>query len=284
MNRISFILSVSLCFVGVGAGADGVRFFEGRGVVRELRLDRKEVVIKHEAIPNYMDSMVMAFNVKDGRLLKGVAVGDTVSFTLRVTDKEDRVEALKVLAHSTSPADDALAVKEIGVGTVLDFKGIKLLDQAGRPFLLEKTRGRPVALTFFFTRCASPQMCPLLAANFARVQQLLTAETSAVPTPLLVSVSIDPTNDQPDVIGHYAKAHGANPAFWRLATGELAQIARLALLCGVDFWDEKGTLTHTIRTLVIGPGGTVVRVFRDNSWSPKEMGRSLMRAYVENAP
>ena len=278
MTQTSLILAIVMWFAGAIKAAETERFFQGRGVVRELRLDRKEVVIKHEAIPNYMDAMVMAFSVKDEGLLKGVAVGDTVSFTLRVTDKEDRVEVLKVLARGAASAAPLPKLQPVRVGTVLDFKGIKLLDQDGKPFLLEHTRGRPLALTFFFTRCAAPKMCPLLAANFAGVQQLLAAETSTAPAPLLVSVSIDPLNDKPDVLNRYAKAHGADPAFWRLATGELFQIDRLALLCGVDFWDEKGTLTHTTRTLVIGPSGDVFRVFRDNSWSPREMAKALRLA------
>jgi protein SCO1 len=278
MTQGRFIFAVMLLLSGAVNAADGVRFFQGRGVVRELRLERKEVVIKHEAIPNYLNAMVMAFPVKDAGLFEGVAVGDTVSFKLRVTDKEDRVEALKVIAQGVPSPPAAPALQQVKAGTVLDFKGIKLLDQAGKPFLLETMRGRPVALTFFFTRCAAPKMCPLLAANFAGVQQLLVAETAEAPPPLLVSVSIDPINDRPDVLGRYAQAYSSDPTFWRLATGELAQINRLALLCGIDFWDEKGTLTHTTRTLVIRPDGTVFRVFRDNKWSPREMVRALRRA------
>jgi protein SCO1 len=278
MTQRRSILAVMLLLSGAVNATDGVRFFQGRGVVRELRLDRAEVVIKHEAIPNYLDAMVMAFPVKDAGLFDGVAVGDTVSFKLRVTNQEDRLEALKVIAHG-APSPPATAVlQQVKAGTVLDFKGIKLLDQAGRPFLLETTRGRPVVLTFFFTRCASPKMCPLLAANFAAVQKLLVAEHAQSPTPLLISVSIDPINDRPDVLGRYAQAFNSDPAFWRLATGELSQISRLALLCGVVFWDEKGTLTHSTCTIVIRPDGTVYRVFRDNKWSPREMVKALRRA------
>ena len=56
-----------------------------RGVIREMPPDRREVVIKHEAVPGYMAAMTMTFNVRDRNELSGLAVGDQVTFVLTVT-------------------------------------------------------------------------------------------------------------------------------------------------------------------------------------------------------
>jgi Cu/Ag efflux protein CusF len=70
--------------------------YEVRGVVRQLPAadqPSKEVQIRHEAIPDFvdmegrqvgMDAMTMPFPVKDLQLLDGIAVGDRVLFRFRV--------------------------------------------------------------------------------------------------------------------------------------------------------------------------------------------------------
>src|SRR5262245_20689883 len=58
-----------------------------RGVIQELRPERKEVVIKHEAITNYMDAMTMPFEVKSTNELTGLSSNDLVSFTMIVTER-----------------------------------------------------------------------------------------------------------------------------------------------------------------------------------------------------
>ncbi len=58
--------------------------YEVLGVVSEIPEDRKSVVLLHEAIPGYMQSMTMSFAVADSSLLDGVRVGTEVRFHLVV--------------------------------------------------------------------------------------------------------------------------------------------------------------------------------------------------------
>ena len=51
------------------ATACGAREYEGRGVVRDVRLDDGQVVIEHEQIPGLMEAMTMSFDVPDRALL-----------------------------------------------------------------------------------------------------------------------------------------------------------------------------------------------------------------------
>ena len=267
------ILWVSLWgFLGLH-GEGEVKSFTVRGVVRELRPKEKEIVIKHEAIPGYMDAMVMPFEVRDQGLFERVVPGDTVTFTLRVTEKADWVEGMRVESHGPGVSPVDALVPKVKVGSVLDFNGITLTDQGGRKFELSGTRGRPVVLTFFLTRCPFPTMCPLLATKFEEAQKLL-GEDGDTRT-LLVSVSIDPQNDQPGVLAKYGQAHNVDPVRWKLLTGDLRQITKVALLCGASFWDSQGMVTHSLRTLVIAPNGTVKQIYSDNEWSPKKLVRAV---------
>ena len=109
------------------------------------------------------------------------------------------------------PADPA------AFGQVEDFT---FVDQSGAPFGSAQLAGRPWALAAIFTTCAGP--CPVIAANFARVQDELEG-TGA----LLVCLSVDPEYDTPAVLSEYAARYGADPQRWRFLTGPLEEVESL---------------------------------------------------------
>ncbi|MCB1210478.1 MAG: SCO family protein [Verrucomicrobiales bacterium] len=280
MKRSLAILFGALLIAAALSAEEKPQSFQVRGIVREVRPEKQQMIIKHEAIPGYMDAMVMPFSVRDAKLFNGVVAGDSVSFKLIVTDEADWVSEMKVLSREAAALPKPKALPEVKAGTVLDFTGIKLIDQDGKAFDLSGTRGRPVALTFFFTGCPVPNMCPLLASKFEAVQKLISV-SDGNSQPLLVSISIDPRNDGPKVLARYAEAHHVNAGYWRLATGNLDDITRVALICGVNFWEEKGILTHSLRTLVIAPNGAVTGVFTDNEWAPSALRDALLRKVTQ---
>ena len=72
-----------------------------------------------------------------------------------------------------------------------------LLDQRGRPFSFANTNGRTTIVSFIYTRCRDAQMCPLVAAKFARMQR----ELRGAPI-RLVTVTLDPAYDTPAVLAY----------------------------------------------------------------------------------
>src|SRR5437867_461246 len=72
--------------------------FQVKGVVIAVNPKKKEVEIKHEAIPGYMPAMIMPFEVKDTNELAGLQPGDSVSFRMLVTDTEGWIEQVRKLA------------------------------------------------------------------------------------------------------------------------------------------------------------------------------------------
>ncbi|MCB9618294.1 MAG: copper-binding protein [Sandaracinus sp.] len=55
-----------------------------RGVIEELRPERRQIVIRHEAVPGYMPAMTMPFSVEDASLFEGLAAQQRVEFTFSV--------------------------------------------------------------------------------------------------------------------------------------------------------------------------------------------------------
>src|SRR5207247_989594 len=92
-----------------------------------------------------------------------------------------------------------------------------LTDQLHRRVRLSDFRGKVVAVDFIYTRCPLPDVCPRLSANFARLQRRFGEKIGAELA--LLSITIDPQYDTPDVLLRYAKIWNAGPEGWRFLTG-----------------------------------------------------------------
>jgi cytochrome oxidase Cu insertion factor (SCO1/SenC/PrrC family) len=97
----------------------------------------------------------------------------------------------------------------------------KLTERSGRPVGLEDLRGKVWIAAFVFTRCAGP--CTQVSGTMARIQHDLAAEPDVV----LVSFTVDPAYDTPQVLTDYGKRFGADPARWFFLTGEPATVYKL---------------------------------------------------------
>lgn len=118
-------------------------------------------------------------------------------------------------------------------GRVPDFS---LTERSGRPITLSDLLGKVWIANFFYTECT--ETCPLQSANMARLQAELSAERDV----RLVSISLDPEHDTPEVLSQYATRFRADPERWLFLTGPKNAIYRLAVegfRLGVVDTDEK---------------------------------------------
>jgi protein SCO1/2 len=97
---------------------------------------------------------------------------------------------------------------------------LTLLDQSGQSIDLDELLEgpRPVALNFIFTTCTT--ICPVMAATFSKLQRELGDDVGDL---RLVSISIDPEYDRPEVLASYAQRFHAEDR-WRFLTGTQEQI------------------------------------------------------------
>ncbi len=98
----------------------------------------------------------------------------------------------------------------------------RLLERSGQPFGLSDLRGKVWVANLFFAHCTDA--CPLETAEMARLQ----AEFAGEPDLRLVSISVDPERDTPEVLARYADRKGADPERWLFLTGHKETIHRLA--------------------------------------------------------
>lgn len=72
--------------------ADG--FFPGKGKVTKINNELGSVELDHEEIPDLMPAMRMEFYLKDKAMLKSIAVGDEVTFTLEHKQGTETIVAI----------------------------------------------------------------------------------------------------------------------------------------------------------------------------------------------
>ena len=68
--------------------------YPGRGKVLKVNNELGSVELDHEEIVGVMPAMIMEFYVSEKPILKNVAVGDTVDFTLRYRDGQETIVAI----------------------------------------------------------------------------------------------------------------------------------------------------------------------------------------------
>ncbi len=158
---------------------------------------------------------------------------------------------------------------ELTVGDLVPDCG--LIDQHGKPFQLSQFKGQALAITFIFTRCPLPDLCPRMTANFIAVQRELAKDKNWH----LVSMSFDPEHDTPAILDAYAKAHAADANHWTFATGKVVEFGSLFGLKAVV---KEGLLDHNLRTVVIDATGRVQHVFKGNEWTAQELVWELRKA------
>jgi protein SCO1/2 len=130
----------------------------------------------------------------------------------------------------------------------------------GTPFGSAQLRGQVYIVSFFFTSCRS--ICPVLMKGMGRLQEGFAArEIRGI---RLVSISVDPEHDTPDVLAQYARQIGVDPARWTLLTGDPARVRSL-IVDGFKTPDvpappgeaEPSDIAHTGKLVLVDGAGRV---------------------------
>jgi len=280
---LSLTLALAACDKPPASTAGRTQDFSVKGVVRELEPDGKTVLIRHEAISNYMAAMTMPFEVNDTNLLRGLRAGDEIKFHLVVTPDKGWIDRITLL-RSNAPADSAAAPPGFHFLPALppldegdELPEYHFTNELSQPVSLSQFKGYTLALTFFFTSCPYPDFCPRMTGNFAAAEKELEPKTNAGPWHLL-SISFDPTNDTPAHLRSYATTAHYNPGHWSFLTGDGKQIEELADQLGEQYWHDGAGLSHNLRTVVVDPRGRIRKIFIGNKWTVAQLVEEMLQA------
>ena len=139
----------------------------------------------------------------------------------------------------------------LNFGTVPQFQ---LTNQDGQPFGSAQLNGKIWIAGFIFTTCPGP--CPMISSRMGDLQRPL--ENSDVQ---LVSFTVDPETDTPEVLREYAKRVHAESGRWHFLTGEQQAMYNLTQqgfkLAVADRAAEEGGPIHATRVVLVDRSGTI---------------------------
>lgn len=179
---------------------------------------------------------------------------------------------LGIASCGPSPADPDPGYEDFRVDS------FNLIDQTGTPADQTILDGRYTVLDFIFTNC--PIYCPAMGQVMQRVQR----DTHA----RLLSISVDGTNDTPEVLAAYAESLGAAPERWTFLTGDPDAVHALCedqLKLGISVnpnhpltlpnGDTMDFIDHPTRLVLIGPDRQVLGMY--SYARPEEIDRLVAR-------
>ncbi len=262
---------------------EGRQVFTLKGVVQAVDAAEGEVTIAHEAMPGFMDAMVMPFVIKDKTVLDDVRPGDVVHGPMVVDFRGGSIknyELTDLTVTGTAPlkkseaAEAASTMPEpLKVGDVVpDFA---VTTQDGAALRLSELRGRVVALTFIYTRCPLPDFCPAVDAKFAELSRRISAVPARSEHVRLLSISFDPKHDTPEVLRAHARLRGAKPP-WSFNVAAPEELAKVGPLLGLDYYPERDQFAHNLTTAVVDPEGRLARLELGRNWTPADLSRTIL--------
>jgi protein SCO1/2 len=249
-----------------------------RGKVVSTDAAKGEVTLNHESIPGFMEAMTMPYKLKDASILGELHPGDVITADLLVSQDPDAdilLDHIVVVAQAKPDYKPGVSYHIPAPGdAVPDFK---LRNQDGRPIHLGQFRGKSLVVTFIYTRCPSPEFCPRVTRNFARIEKQLSANPSLYSKSHLLCISFDPEHDTPERLRAYGATYigsDAKNAFahWEFAVPEQPVLTEMAKFFDLGMTENADTMiTHTLSTTLIGPDGKVVRFYPGNEWTPEQV-------------
>lgn len=132
-----------------------------------------------------------------------------------------------------------------------------LTNRDGRSIRRADLDGGPWVADFVFTRC--PASCPMMSARMARLNRDLSADLPV----RLVSFSVDPEHDTPEVLQRYAASFQATDR-WLFLTGVREDVRRLCVegfKLGLDMAPAPGMgpepILHSTRFVLVDGRGDI---------------------------
>jgi protein SCO1/2 len=132
-------------------------------------------------------------------------------------------------------------------GEVPDFE---FAAQTNQPFGLEEMRGKLTVIDFIFTNCQ--MVCPVLASRFTELYDLYKGSDMVQ----LVSITVDPERDTPEILQAYAADLGVADSRWVFLRAPLDDVVAL---CEKGFMLAADDLPggHTSKLILVDEQGKI---------------------------
>ena len=246
------------------------------------------LTVAHEEIKDFMPAMTMPFTLRDQWAYEILTPGDQITATLIVDGPRSWLQDIVITRESSNSAgtDNSTGVSEAKTGD--EVPDYRLVNQNGKRISIHNFRGKALVLTFIYTRCPIPDYCTLMSTNFAKVEAELEKTPDLFEKTHLLSITIDPEYDTPQVLRSYGAAHTGKYAeetfaHWEFAGGSKDEVKGIAQYFGLRYYQATDEIIHGLRTVIVGPDGKVLKIYRGNEWRAEEVLTDLEALFKGDA-
>ena len=265
-----------------------------KGVITAVVPGGAQITVAHEPVEGLLGASTTTFAVRDDpKVAALLRPGDRIEARLVVDGESRFLEEILTKGFVPSPSPSggsggagagaastpprlggALPEPNKGVAPGDDVPDFALVDQTGKTVRLSQFRGTPVAVTFAYTRCPVATACPMTMTKFAKIDAALAKKNWGE----LLSITVDPQNDTPEVLRDFASRIGADPKRWKFLTGDPKAVARAAESFGVVYYPDHGQIVHSQAVAVVDPAGKLAAIYYGEMWDPETVLRDLEKA------
>ena len=264
MKKLTILLII---FIGSSC-SDSEKIYDVTGVVLDINLANKKVLVDHDSIPNFMMPMVMNFNIENKNVVKILSKNDSVRFKFIITETSSYATDFNIIGRRINIddnddfwEDDEYSKKEIGE----KLSNVNLLNINANPTSLDDYSGKYVFLSFIFTRCPVPNMCPAVVIKNGVIARNFKDNDNVK----LVMVSFDYLYDTPQILkSFYGSSIEGFPNWDVLSSVEkVSDLYTLSSEIGCEYWGiEKNNIGHNLRSALIGPDKTLLKIWEGDDW------------------
>ena len=272
---MKYIQILILSFLALNCGSNE-KIYPVKGTIYDVTPDSLIITIAHDTIPNLMMPMIMPFNLKNLKDIVGLSIGDSVHFDFIWADTVTYAKNFRIVGKGTLPEDDdgffddEYSVKRIG--QLLD--NVTLLDLDSSWVQLSDSDGRYRFLSYIFTRCPMPSMCPAVVIK----NNYLAESFSDHENIDFIMVSFDYIYDTPTVLKDFYGSTIQGHNNWQVwsSFGRIDDVYRLVKQSGGDFWGiEEGRIGHTLSSVLIGPDRVILGLWQGDKWQSGQVKNAI---------
>ncbi|GEN55433.1 SCO family protein [Halobacillus faecis] len=141
--------------------------------------------------------------------------------------------------------------------------------QEGESFSTDDMEGKVWLANFIFTNCNT--VCPPMTRNMVKIQEQLKKEDINAE---IVSFSVDPTVDSPEVLKEFGKKYGVDHSNWSFITEytqeEISTFAQESFKTSAVKTEGNDQVIHGTAFYLINEEGLVLKKYKGNTEVPFE--------------
>ena len=256
------------------------------GVVLDKFPERNELSIHHDEIPNFMMAMTMNFKLAKHLNVNSFEIGDSVHFKLFIEKNNiysdyfqiiDNVEIREPEEDDWFSDDEEYSSIRIGE----QFTDVTFTDYNNKEVKLSDFNNEFTFITFIFTRCPIPNMCPALIYK----QKYIADKFQDHGNVNVLTISFDYLYDTPAILKEKFSTLNSSNDNWHFlsSSNHINDLYMLTKQSSFAFWGvEKNDIGHNMRTILIGPDLKFLKYYDGNEWSVKDAYEdinNLMKLY-----